>query len=368
MGTCPIYCRITIDGIKATEFSVGVLVDPKKWESKFQRVKGNSSTTQEANRHLDIIKSEINEIYLSARARGVFLTAHEVKDFYTGKEKMSCNYSDLKARYRESLAGKSRSKVTLDKYRRCFDYLGTFLKHDMPVSRIERRHVSGFWLWLRNKGYKNDYCNKIVQSCIGMFRFAIREGLIDQSPFAGTSLEWTKELDTTCLTSAELDRIRNKQWSDRLQRVADSFLFMCYTGLHISDYREVEEGDRYTFQGMQFMKVRRVKTDIEAVFPLDNEALRIIDKYGGINNLPKISGQKSNDYLKLIAAGVEIETNLTNKIARKTFTDRCLNEYGLSLEVVASMLGHTTTKQVKHYGSINERRIMAEWKDKVQVA
>lgn len=367
-GLCPVNCRITIDGIKATEFAVGVSVDPNKWDSKMQKVKGNSVTVQDVNRHLEIIKSELNEIYLSARARGVYLSAYEVKDLYTGKSKVSCTYSELSARYRAELEGRSRAKSTLIRYRRCFQYLGEFMKYDLPVSRIERRHVAGFWMWLSKKGFHSDYCNKIVQACIGMFRYAIREGLIDTSPFAGTALEWTKELDTTCLTSEELERIRSKKWGDRLQKVADSFVFMCYTGLHISDYQNVVETNRYLFEGIPFMKIRRVKTSVEATFPLCKEAVELIDKYGGINKMPRISGQKSNDYLKLIAAGVGIEKNLTNKMARKTFTDYCLNTLGLSYEVVASMLGHTTTRQVRHYGSVTERRILAEWKDKVEVA
>ena len=324
-GTCPMNCRITIDGVKATEFSIGMAVDPEKWNSKAQKMKGTSITVQDVNRHIEIVRSEINEIYLSARARGVYLSSHEVKDIYTGKSKISCNYSELNARYREQLAGRGRAKSTLIRYRRCFDYLGEFMKHDMPVSRIERRHVAGFWMWLNKKGFHSDYCNKIVQACIGMFRFAIREGLIDNSPFAGTALEWTKELDTTCLTSEELGRIREKKWDDRLQKVADSFVFMCYTGLHISDYQNVVETNRYLFEGIPFMKIKRIKTNVEAIFPLCKESSEIIEKYGGISMLPRISGQKSNDYLKLIASGVGIEKNLTNKIARKTFTDWCLN-------------------------------------------
>jgi site-specific recombinase XerD len=242
--------------------------------------------------------------------------------------------------------------------------LGYFLKTDMPIAAIERTHVAGFWIWLKKKGLSQDYCNKLVQPCIGLFLFAIREGYIDRSPFAGIRLEWKKDFDTTCLSHGEIELITNKDWSDKLQRVADLFLFMCYTGLHISDYQSIEETDRYIFQGTEFMRVKRFKTKVVAMFPLDPEALRIIEKYNGISNLPKISGQKSNDYLKLIAEGVGIEKNLTNKVARKTFTDRCLNDHGFSDEVVAVMLGHTSTRQLKHYGTIKERRILNEWKNK----
>ncbi|WP_169720024.1 site-specific integrase [Dyadobacter alkalitolerans] len=367
-GTCPVNCRITVNKIKTSEFAVGLSVDPKKWDSKLQRVKGAANSAVDINRRLDIIKSELEEIYLSARSRGVHLSALEVKDIYLGKTEITFYYSKMAANYHNELVLKGRAKTTLNRYKRCFAYLADYLKVDMVVGSIERRHVAGFWLWLKSRDFHNDYCNKIVQACIGLFRYGIREGLFERNPFSGYTLEWKKELDTTALDPHELEQIKEYEWSPRLQRVVDSFLFMCYTGLHIGDYRDVRQEARYTFEGVEFMKVRRIKTNVEAVFPLSNDALAIIDKYGGLNNLPRISGQKSNDYLKLIAERVGITKNMTNKMARKTFTDVCLNDYGLSDEVVAKMLGHTTTRQVKHYGRIKERRIVREWKDKIEVA
>lgn len=366
-GTCPVNCRITVNKIKANEFAVGVSVDPRKWDSKSQRVKGSGNAGLDINRRLDIVKSELEEIYLSARSRGKYLSAMEVKDIYTGKTEINLSLSKMASNYHKELSIKGRAKSTLDRYRRCFDYLKDYLKVDMLVGAIERRHVSGFWLWLKSRNFKTDYCNKIVQACIGLFRYGIREGWFERNPFAGYALEWKKELDTTCLDETEIGLIKNHEWSPRLERVVDSFLFMCYTGLHIGDYRDVRQEARYTYQGVEFMKVRRVKTNVEAVFPLGKEALAIIDKYGGLNNLPRISGQKSNDYLKLVADGVGIKKNMTNKMARKTFTDFCMNHYGFSDEVIAKMLGHTTTRQIKHYGRIKERRILTEWKGKLDI-
>jgi len=364
INMCPINCRITINGIKANEFATGIFVDPAKWESKQQRIKGNIQKVQDQNKLLDLIRSEIDEIYLAARSRGVTLSAYEVKDIYTGKRELECRLSKLSDLYLKELFAKERAKATIDRYTRCYKYLADYLKKDLPAYQIERRHVSGFWLWLKGKKYHADYCNKIVQACIGLFRFGIREGYVDNNPFAGSLLEWKKELDITYLTNEEIEAIKCEKWSEKLQKVADSFLFMSYTGLHISDYQSVEQESVYLVDKQEWMKVRRVKTNVVAIFPLHKYAKYLIEKYGGINNLPKISGQKSNDYLKLIAEKVKITKNLTNKIARKTFTNMALNEYNMSLESVAAMLGHTTTRQVKHYGAVSEKRIYSEWKDK----
>ncbi|MCF0059970.1 site-specific integrase [Dyadobacter chenwenxiniae] len=361
-GLCPINCRITVKMIRANEFAVGLLVDPNKWDSKTQRLKGSSLTAMDVNRRLDIIKSELEEIYLSARARGTHLSADQIKDIYNGVSLVGCSISKLSKQFLEELILRERSTVTTNRYKRCFAYLTEYLGKDYDVSAVQKKEVSGFWVWLKSRGYHNDYCNKIVQSCIGLFRYAIREGHIDSNPFSGVSLEWKKELDITCLDPREIESIKMYDWSERLQLVADSFLFMCYTGLHIGDYRDVRQESVYEYDGHQFMKIRRVKTNVEATFPLTDYAQFLIAKYGGVDKLPHISPQKMNDYLKIIAEKVDINKNLTNKIARKTFTNMCLNDFGFSPEVVATMLGHTTTRQIRHYGAIKEKRILTEWR------
>lgn len=364
LGKRTLDCRVRVGGIPANAFSTSLSIYPSTWDCKRQIINGDSDEIIKQNKKLVKIKMALEEIFELNLAQGKTVTAKGVVSQFQGKSKVFLRFSELSKEFREDLRVRGRRKPTLDKYRRCYEYLAEYLGTDMPIWAIERSHVAGFWTWLKKKGFKRDYCNKLIQACHGAFLYAMREGHISSSPFANIRLEWENDFDITCLDHDEIDLIKNKQWSEKLQRVADSFLFMCYTGLHISDYQNVIEADRYVFQGMEFMRVKRFKTKVEAMFPLDPEAIRIIEKYNGINNLPKISNQKSNDYLKLIAAAVGIEKNLTNKVARKTFTDRCLNDYGLSDEVVAVMLGHTSTKQLKHYGTIKERRILREWKGK----
>lgn len=207
----PVELPDHFDGIKSNEFAVGVSVDPMRWHSKLQRLKGNSNVALDINRRLDIIKSELEEIYLSARSRGVRLSASEVKNIYTGKSEVGVTYSKLVEIYEEELKTRNRAKTTLIRYHRAFKYLGDYLKVNMAAASIDRRHVSGFWVWLKSRNYHNDYCNKIVQACIGLFRYGIREGYFDKSPFVGVTLEWKKELDITCLTSEEVELTVNRQ-------------------------------------------------------------------------------------------------------------------------------------------------------------
>ena len=72
-----------------------------------------------------------------------------------------------------------------------------------------------------------------------------------------------------------------------------------------------------------------------------------------------ISNQKMNLYLKTIQNLIGLQKPLYTHIARHTYATRCLNK-GIRLEVVAKMLGHSTTKLTQHYAKLIQSSILAE--------
>ena len=364
-GNCPIEYKVRINSQQANRHSTGIQIPPDKWDSESQQVKGNSENAISLNKKLNAIKFDLNQIYDLHCAKGVYLSANELIDIYTGKKIAGCTLSQACELRIEYLQAKGRSKATIGNHKRHYEFLMNYVNENLQISAIERRHVNGLWLKLRRKGYGNDYCNKIVANCKSLFIWAEKECLIDKNPFNGISFEWENEFDLTYLTDIELLTIREIEWSERLEKTVDNFLFMCYTGLHISDYKKLELDDFINIQGVEVIRIKRTKTKVEALIPFHSEAKKILAKYGSVENLPRISGQKSNDYLKLIAEKAGINKNLTNKVARKTFTNMCLNSYRMSMESVASMLGHKSTKYVKRYGMVRAERIIAEWKDRI---
>lgn len=367
LGQCPIDCHVRVNGVPATPFSTSLMVVPEKWDSKAQRMKGGSDSVHALNKKLTTIKITIEHIYDSNLVRGRRLSAKEIVDIFHGKREQTVKFLELCQKKIDDLKMNGRAPATVGIHKKCHRYLFSFLGENLPVHEIEKRHVSGFWDYLKAKGYDHDYVNKTVANCIALFKFAIKKDFADSNPFAGNSFTWKNKIDLTCLDQEEILLLKTKKWSDHLQKVVDSFLFMCYQGMHVGDYLKLNQGNMTNIQQVSWVRLGRQKTKVTARVPLHSEAKRIIEKYGGIGNLPKLAGQTSNEYLKIIAERIETEKHLTNKVARKTFTNMCLNEYGMSEEAVAAMLGHTSTRFVKKYGTVNERRILAEWKDKVEV-
>lgn len=94
------------------------------------------------------------------------------------------------------------------------------------------------------------------------------------------------------------------------------------------------------------------------------EATLIIEKYRNhekcLNNdraLPILSNQKMNAYLKEIASIAGINKELTFHIARHTFATTITLNYGVPIETVSKMLGHTNIKQTQQYAKLTDKKV-----------
>ncbi len=77
--------------------------------------------------------------------------------------------------------------------------------------------------------------------------------------------------------------------------------------------------------------------------------------------LPIPSNQKMNAYLKEIADICNIRKHLTTHLARHTFATLAI-EYGMPIDIIAKILGHTNTNMTRRYARISEANIGNEMK------
>ena len=88
----------------------------------------------------------------------------------------------------------------------------------------------------------------------------------------------------------------------------------------------------------------------------------ILEKYD--NELPKISNQKFNSYLKEISALLSIDKKLTYHIARKTFATTVLLYHNVPMEIVSELLGHSNMNITQaHYGKVVQKKVSDEMKN-----
>jgi len=108
------------------------------------------------------------------------------------------------------------------------------------------------------------------------------------------------------------------------------------------------------------------KTDDYIQIPLLREAQNIIEKYNNYPDrevlgfvLPRISNQKINSYLKILADQSGLKKTVTHHVARHTFATMALNR-GIPVEAVQKLMGHTNIKTTQIYAKMLTSTIVKE--------
>lgn len=135
----------------------------------------------------------------------------------------------------------------------------------------------------------------------------------------------------------------------------------CYTGLSYVDVCELTpENIRLSFDGNLWIIKKRHKTSVTSNIRLLDIPKSILQKYDGkLPNgklLPVISNQKMNDYLKEIATVCGINKKITFHVARHSFATLSIS-YGVPIESVSKMLGHTNIRTTQIYAKIIDTKL-----------
>ena len=266
------------------------------------------------------------------------------------------------------MQAKGYGKEALIRYKICKNRVQEFLKKEMhaddiPVESINKRLLDKFYLWNRTV-YKigNNTAIHFMHKFSTVYKMALDYGWVSGNPFHMLKLRKDKT-ERAYLTIDELERLANKEFSsERLERMRDIFLFCCYTGLAYIDVKTLTtENLVQKADGKWWIVTKRTKTEVPVNVPLLEVPMRLIKKYEPLRKgnlvFPVYSNQKSNDYLKEIAALCDIHKDVTFHVARHTFATTVTLENGVPIESVSKMLGHTNVQTTQIYARITERKI-----------
>lgn len=377
-GKSPIYLRITIDG-ERSEISTKRYIEEERWSSETYRVIGNDDEAREINNYLTILHNMVLQAYNELMYATDIITAQKVKDKVMGREKMKYKlialFEDHNLKIHKRI-GVDYAKATYTKYKTVKKYTQQYLKKeygkdDYYIIDIDLDFIEGFETFLKvEKELAHNTALKYIRKMKKIVLIARRKGIMNKDPFADFDHS-LKEKTPTHLTLKELKRIENYDFKGlgRLERVADSFIFCCYTGLSYSDADKLVYNDFYEDpEGDIWLIQNRTKTDEPAKILLLPKALEIYNKYTtgeenpGNEVLPTISNQKTNAYLKEIATVSRINKNLTFHVARHTFATTITLANGMPIESVQIMMGHKDRRSTEHYARVTNTKLVSDMK------
>lgn len=374
-GICPLNVRITYLK-KRKEASSGIMVEPKLWDAKQQRVISKSILEEQLNQQLEIQIAAIRKAYLQLQLSGGEFTVDDIFTSYLGKPIIKdyglVQYFKEYLNKKEKLIGKDIQYVTWKKSNYVYLQLVEFIKwkfgkNDLPLNKLKSNFIDDFEYFLKTERRQVQITiNKTLQRFRKPIRVAVSEGYLEKDPFA-QHLPGRVKKEVVFLSSEELDKLEKYNFTQpRLELVKDLFVFCCYTGLA---YREMSDLQKEQivkgFDGNQWIQMKRHKTDKMISVPLLPKARAIVKKYNtdGKNALPKFSNQKINSYLKEIAGIVGINKPITHHMARKTFASTVLLYNGVPMEIVSELLGHSSMKITQeYYGKVVQKRVSEEMK------
>jgi hypothetical protein len=387
-GMCTLYHRITINSERAELYSTHLKCHFDDFDPERQRVKPSDREYLYKNGRLNLIEGDLLEIYTTLSRRKKPFTPHQIKEMYMS-ETQELRLMDIFDKWLKALrdAGEPQ-KQTVDRYEDIRDNVLKFLITKRRQTDLLENFDLDTFLQYRNYIKKEGFADSTIrkhQSVIKqMLTWAKLEKYLAQNPLDGYKIRHEKLKPHIFLTVEQFELLRTHQFStERLQRVADVFVVFCRTGFHWQDLKDMaKSGEEAIYQVAEFdfIKWNRVKTKEMAKVPSNAwpEVNQVVAKYGGWNKLPIVSNTKMNDYLKLVAAELNVaimkmsvqerrsknltpvNPELTVKAGRKTLADWLLNELGWSREAVKVVLGLKSDRTLDSYVREDERRVLRE--------
>ena len=333
---------------------------PRKEKPEEFKTLVNSKKPNDLKAYLDLTRSRLNEIETDLIRSGYAITTYTLKEYFQHGGVKKYTVGDL---FREYL-GILKKRVDIDltektyrKYELARDRFFQILGENMPVTSITNSVILDYMASLGNT-YDQVTVVGYTQKIKTVVQFALDNDRMRTNPFSTIHLR-KGEKNVQYLTEDELERIRTfDTHNNSLNRVRDLFTFQASSGLSYTDMEKLSPSDfQQTTDGQYFIHDSRRKTGITYTAVILPEGVEILKKYNF--KLPMISNQKMNLYLKTIQNLIGLQKPLYTHIARHTYATRCLNK-GIRLEVVAKMLGHSTTKLTQHYAKLIQSSILAE--------
>ena len=375
-GDAPICMRITVNG-QIAEVMIKRSVPAEHWNQAKERSRSGGSTGRELNNYLEAVRSKIWQIHREMEMDGHIITAKSLKDRFAGKDDTRKTivevYEEHNAKCR-ALIGIDFTQSTVEKFDTSLSHLKEFMHQkynctDLFLKEINGSYIREFEFYLKTvRKCQHNTTLKHLKNLKKVIRIALANEWMKKDPFIGIQFKHA-ETHTEFLTQDELSILMNREFAiERLGLVRDIFVFCTMTGLAFIDVQQLKpEHIIKDNNDSLWIRKPRQKTGTMCNIPLLSPAITLIEKYASHPDcikkgvvLPVMSNQKMNAYLKEIADLCGINKKFSTHVARHTCATVVMLANNVSMENVAKILGHSSTKMTQHYAKILDSSIMRD--------
>ena len=370
-GEYPLMLRICKDGKKKYQ-SLGISVLPRYWDFTRNKPKPNCPNKEYIQKIILDKQTELQQRMLEFNSeQKEYTTTTLLNDENKRFElKTVCQF------YQEQIEQcKSNDKCGNRLiYKGSYNSLKVFTKNqlDIPFSTIDVSWLNKYEKWLRSKGNKETTMSLMFRTLRSAYNKAIKAKCARKSDYPFDEYKINK-FDTKTQKRAiaktevlkftkEVDNIGKRQY---VQLSKDIFIFsyLC-GGINFTDIANLTKTN-ITNGRIHYI---RQKTGKLIKLGISEEAMQIIKKYESEskgylfpilnanihktplqkqNRIHKMLG-KINKNLKLIAAQLNVDANMTTYVARHSFAS-VLKKSGVSIALISEALGHSDLSTTQVY-------------------
>jgi integrase len=379
---------------KKVIFSTGILIDPKKFVTdKSKRLYMRASPSligyTELNLLLDNMESTANTIYLRfqnehkrypntdefRKLLAIELRGEKEKEKPTLTDFVKTLIDDAEKNKLNSQSGKVLSKGYIRIFKSTLKKLKQYEVYTNSKVDFENIDLAFYNSWVQFLTQENNLAwnttGRFIKSLKTIMGAAVDAGFTTNMHFRNKNFKvLTEKTESIFLTNDEINQIFElKLESDkRLERVRDTFVIQCRTGLRFSDVSKLRKEN---IEG-NMLRVKSTKTNKSVIIPIHFQVQKIIDRYkDSYSPFPKvISSVKFNKYLKEVAQKIpslneRIQVNITkggrvvsnsvskwemvsSHVGRRSF---CTGLYleNISSSIIMSLSGHSSEAQFRKY-------------------
>jgi len=305
------------------KISTGFTVTTKSWSAVKARVKPNYAG-QELNVRLDRIEAASKEIYNRARVLEItdtndlfnYIKNAIVESGLLDRRSMDTTtiqyaIGEFRKQLKQGTRPNKRKVGTTVSYSylQHFQTVDNFLTEILPDKSsfpyLNTKEFAAKFIEYRKNHWSDATSIKYIRLLRRFLLWCKDTHLYNFEEFPQIlNLPEEHEATLFALDDEELKAIENLELSDRpaLDKVRDLFLISCYTGLRYSDVSRF--GGEHI--GSTEIRLSTKKTGESVRCPITPRLRRVLDKYAPQYLFHKISSQRANEHLKLIARKAEV--------------------------------------------------------------
>ncbi|WP_158279553.1 tyrosine-type recombinase/integrase [Arcicella aurantiaca] len=372
-GFGSIYYYLMLGNRKTKEKSTAISCHINEWDAYNKQFIGKDAVSRnlkikqisdilEQNK---LIKEVLNEPFtgdeliemttVSERFKKTFLTVLQEyidEQFYKiRKPKMTKSQANIE---------ESTWRTYQKRQKNIVEFLKNTKKTGIPVADFDARMCELLDNYLTQTGRGQAYATKHVKLVKTVMTFAKSNKLIKVN-FAETyKIKPEPKRTVKTLRQEDYDKLEKIRplLSNTELKYLDVLLFMRETFMHVGDYLETTSENITKYDNGQVWiikpRVKRIEENNQIqVIPLSETALKIIEKYGSIEQMPHTKQTTINRYIKQACAKADIKLNVSSKCGRSSGISLKYNFGGMRESSIAAIAGWTSTRELVNYLEID---------------